>query len=84
MKHITSSLRTNDLVINWHLTEACNYACRYCYAKWHQNPRARELYRDPAASRTLLEELASFFSPDNHHNPLSHPVKRAARAAIAA
>lgn len=20
-----------ELVINWHLTEACNYRCQYCY-----------------------------------------------------
>ena len=22
------------LVINWHVLEACNYACGYCYAKY--------------------------------------------------
>lgn len=21
----------DELVINWHLTEACNYRCQYCY-----------------------------------------------------
>ncbi len=23
----------NPIVINWHVTEACNYHCGYCYAK---------------------------------------------------
>lgn len=24
----------DELVVNWHITEACNYNCRYCFAKW--------------------------------------------------
>lgn len=24
----------NELVVNWHITEACNYKCYYCFAKW--------------------------------------------------
>lgn len=27
----------SELVINWHITEACNYRCRYCYAHWTVN-----------------------------------------------
>jgi radical S-adenosyl methionine domain-containing protein 2 len=23
-----------ELTINWHILEACNYGCTYCYAKW--------------------------------------------------
>ena len=27
-----------NLVINWHITEACNYHCKFCFAKWnHKN-----------------------------------------------
>ena len=25
---------TKELVVNWHITEACNYKCDYCFAKW--------------------------------------------------
>jgi radical S-adenosyl methionine domain-containing protein 2 len=57
-----------ELVINWHFTEACNYSCRYCYAKWDRNDK--ELLHDWERSRTLLDELATFFDPDNAANPL--------------
>lgn len=26
-----------NLVVNWHITEACNYKCFYCFAKWQKN-----------------------------------------------
>lgn len=28
------SLPIAELTINWHITEACNFGCTYCYAKW--------------------------------------------------
>ncbi len=54
---------SNELVINWHLTEACNYSCRYCYSKWHG--KARELLHDAANSERLLAELHQHFAPEN-------------------
>ncbi len=24
----------NEITINWHINEACNFGCNYCYAKW--------------------------------------------------
>lgn len=30
---------TKELVINWHITEACNYKCAYCFAKWEGNTK---------------------------------------------
>ena len=58
----------SELVINWHLTEACNYKCRYCYAKWQDNEK--ELIHDWERTRKLLDELTSFFHPENTTNPL--------------
>lgn len=58
----------SELVINWHFTEACNYKCRYCYAKWNSNEK--ELLHDWARTKKLLDELASFFDPENTSNPL--------------
>ena len=52
-----------ELVINWHLTEACNYTCRYCYSKWHSDGAGKELIHDAASSATLLAELYRQFSP---------------------
>jgi len=57
-----------ELVINWHITEACNYRCRYCYAKWEGG--GRELLHDSSRVLNLIDELEAFFSPGNHSNPL--------------
>ena len=59
-----------ELVINWHVTEACNYTCRYCYAKWQHAESVRELIHDQEGSRRLLSEIYSYFSPENEANPL--------------
>ncbi len=56
---------SNELVINWHLTEACNYGCRYCYSKWHGG-NSKELLHDAEGSEALLRELYRYFSPANH------------------
>ena len=60
-----------SLVINWHLTEACNYHCRYCYATWNETACSRELIQDPQQSAALLGELYRFFQPGNSENPLN-------------
>lgn len=54
---------SGELVINWHLTEACNYACRYCYSKWHADGAGKELIHDAASSATLLAEIYRQFAP---------------------
>lgn len=59
-----------ELVINWHITEVCNYDCQYCFAKWDENAPREEVCRDEASSRALLGELSAFFSPGNLDNPL--------------
>lgn len=50
----------HPIVINWHVTEACNFTCRYCYAKW-QKPQRRDLIRDTTATKALLDSLYSHF-----------------------
>ena len=64
-----------QLVINWHLTEACNYSCRYCYARWDERGEARELIHDSERTRSMLVQLLGFFSPDNEANPLRHEMR---------
>lgn len=63
-------IHTSELVLNWHVTEACNYRCRYCYAKWQDMGLGRELIHDGVGTRALLEELHHFFSSGNLANPL--------------
>jgi radical S-adenosyl methionine domain-containing protein 2 len=52
-------------VINWHLSEACNYGCRYCYAEWDETASSCELIGDPKRTQALLAELFNFFEPGN-------------------
>jgi len=52
----------SPVVINWHVTEACNYHCSYCYAKW-QRPDRADLIRDLGATTALLHSLHSHFGP---------------------
>lgn len=60
----------NQLVINWHVTEVCNYSCQYCYAKWEAPDRQRDLIHDPVRTRELLVRIYEFFHPQNDANPL--------------
>ena len=59
-----------ELVINWHLTEACNYRCQYCYSAWTKPSSNSELHRDQQGIVRLLKNLYEFFMPDNPANPL--------------
>ena len=53
--------KASELVINWHITEACNYACRYCYAHWCK-PRQRELLHNEAQVKALLTAIYEYFT----------------------
>jgi radical S-adenosyl methionine domain-containing protein 2 len=64
------SQHTNELVINWHITEACNYSCRYCYAHWKKPDLGREIIHDEIRSRKLIEMLFRFFRTENKNNSL--------------
>jgi len=66
----TQPANTNpgELVVNWHMTEACNYACRYCYSKWHSEAKGKELIHNADASHALLTEIYRHFSPENPKN----------------
>lgn len=55
-------IATDELVINWHITETCNYACCYCFANWGGVP-ASEVWRDRVATASLLRNLHDF-SPE--------------------
>lgn len=50
--------KTKELVINWHVTEACNYGCKYCFAKWG---RPNEIHRSEKEIVKLLDNLADYF-----------------------
>ncbi len=67
-QHKAARHQISELVINWHITEACNYSCKYCYASWqHAGKEASHSSSDVAK---ILQDLHDFFSPDNQFNPL--------------
>jgi radical S-adenosyl methionine domain-containing protein 2 len=74
MQNIFPQRQPCQLVINWHLTEACNYSCRYCYARWDERVDERELIHDSDRTRRMLADLAEFFAPDNDANPLKREM----------
>lgn len=49
-----------DLVVNWHVTEACNYRCAYCYAHW-EPIEGGEVIRDPHATESLIRSMHDAF-----------------------
>jgi radical S-adenosyl methionine domain-containing protein 2 len=57
---VTRQGNPHPIVINWHVTESCNYRCHYCYAKW-QRPDRTDLIRNSGATKALLEALYSHF-----------------------
>jgi len=53
-----------SIVVNWHVTEACNYGCKFCYSHWTR-PETSELWRDTEATAVLITALRTFLRPDN-------------------
>ncbi|MEB2352833.1 MAG: viperin family antiviral radical SAM protein [Burkholderiaceae bacterium] len=51
----------SPIVINWHVTEACNYRCAYCYAHWDR-PQGDETIRNPQATEALVRSIHEAFS----------------------
>ena len=51
----------DELVINYHVTEICNYSCKFCYAKWD---RPNEIHTQGNNAELMLEKLASYFFND--------------------
>lgn len=49
-------MNIKTIVINWHITESCNYKCKYCFAKWN---RVKEIWTNPDNVRKILENLKS-------------------------
>ena len=50
-----------ELTINWHITEACNFKCGYCFAKW-EKPCKKELLHCQDKVNLLLDEIMKLTS----------------------
>ncbi|MGI2040584.1 hypothetical protein ACRN9Z_21310 [Shewanella frigidimarina] len=56
---------TNEMVINFHMTEAYNYRCGYRYATWEGNDLQAELHHSSKDIQSLLIKLVGYFFSDN-------------------
>jgi len=45
-----------QMTINWHLTELCNYSCKYCHSQWGE--KSPEIYKDNERVNEILAELS--------------------------
>ena len=50
----------NEITINWHILEQCNYSCGYCFAKYAQSD-IKEIHKSKSEIRLLLEKIYNFF-----------------------
>lgn len=60
----------NELVVNWHITEVCNYSCQYCFGKWEKD--SRELIHNTKGTEELLRSIANFFQPSRASRQLGN------------
>lgn len=50
------SINTNtSICVNWHITEACNYHCKHCFAKWNG---LREVWNDADQVEHIIKNIA--------------------------
>ncbi|MCF0224555.1 MAG: radical SAM protein [Fibrobacter sp.] len=56
------------LVVNWHITETCNYSCNGCYAKWGHLPEA---WKKTSNIRKVIENVAGYYR--THYGAESAP-----------
>ncbi|WP_019672856.1 viperin family antiviral radical SAM protein [Psychrobacter lutiphocae] len=54
--HNHNKIANKELVVNWHITEACNYRCGYCFAKWGK--QKGELIQDVASISQLMDAIS--------------------------
>lgn len=46
-----------ELVVNWHITESCNFKCQYCFAHWNK-PCKVELLHSEYDVKALLNQIS--------------------------
>ncbi len=54
---ITKLKTLDQIVANWHLLEACQFKCQYCYAEWSKT-QLPHVYRCEHNSKDLIDQIA--------------------------
>lgn len=58
-----------ETVINYHITEKCNFACHYCFAKYGLEDKFKmELHHDLSQVKIMLEDIYQHFQNGNKGN----------------
>jgi radical S-adenosyl methionine domain-containing protein 2 len=50
------------IVINWHVTEACNYHCKFCFAKWN---KPTEVWSNPENVEKVISNVYNHLRSQN-------------------
>ncbi len=66
-EHGVPAASSKEVVINYHLTQLCNYRCRYCYAQWGIKSPKDELHHNPEQVQRMLKVLHREFLPQISH-----------------
>ncbi len=59
----------NEITINWHIIEQCNYNCEYCFAKYEKSLK-KEIHISKQEIEILLKKVYLFFSEEYKGTPL--------------
>jgi radical S-adenosyl methionine domain-containing protein 2 len=51
----------NEITINWHIIQKCNYTCTYCFAKYDKYEK-KEIHESKEKIEVLLNNIYSYFS----------------------
>lgn len=54
-------MKNTNLVVNWHITEKCNYHCKFCFAKWGKQ---KETWDNFADAKAIIDNLYSEWKPN--------------------
>ncbi len=54
-------MKKNEITINWHIIEKCNYKCNYCFAKY-DNYTKKEVHESKIKTEILLNKVYHFFT----------------------
>ncbi|OQK17979.1 hypothetical protein AU255_09015 [Methyloprofundus sedimenti] len=64
-----SAQNSLETVINYHITEKCNFACHYCFAKYGLEDKFKmELHHDLSQVKLMLEDIYQHFQNGNAGN----------------
>lgn len=56
----------NEITVNWHIIEKCNYSCAFCFAKY-KNSHLDDVHKTKEYIDVLLEKIYTFFKKEHDY-----------------